>query len=103
MTTKNKVKDIFIISNGIYWVSYLIRSFLIFEFKNPWQWIFELKENETLRHFTLIIFFVYTILFLIYTNIADEWNLKSNHVRRVLIIFILGGICGLLSFNVKIS
>ena len=103
MTTKNKIKDILIISNGIYWTSYLVRSFLIFNFNNPWEWIFELKENLQLRQFALLVFFIYTIFFLIYTNIADEWNVESNHVRRVLIIFILGIICGLLSINLRFS
>ena len=103
MTTKNKVKDILIISNGIYWVSYLVRSFLIFEFKNPWKWIFELKEDTQLRQFSLLVFFIYTIFFLIYTNVADEWRLESNHVRRILIIFILGILCGLCSVNLRFS
>lgn len=100
MTTKNKLKDIFFISNGVYWISYIVRSFLIFEFKNPLQWIFELKENENLRHFVLIIFFIYTIFFLIYTSIIEEWNIESNHIRRILIIFILGIILGLCAFDV---
>lgn len=102
MTTKNKVKDIVIISNGIYWVSYLVRSFLIFEFKNPWQWIFELKEDAQLRKFSLLVFFIYVIFLLIYMNIVDEWRLESNHVRRILIIFILSIICGLFSVNLYI-
>ncbi|MES2864142.1 MAG: hypothetical protein V4666_08495 [Bacteroidota bacterium] len=71
MTTKNKIKDILIISNGVYWVSYLLRSFLTWTFNNPWQWFFELNSNSNLRFFCVLSLLVSAIFFLIYTNIID--------------------------------
>lgn len=101
MTTKNKIKDISIISSGIFWTAYFVKCFLLWELKNPYNWIFQLKDNEELRHFTVLVFFIFTLFFLIYINIMDEWNTESNHVKRWLIIFIIGVLSGISTLNLN--
>lgn len=102
MTTKNKIKDISIISSGVFWTAYFVKCFLFWELKNPYNWIFNLKENEQLRYFTMLVFFISAIFFLIYVNIMDEWKSESNHVKRGLIIFVIGVLAGISSLNLEI-
>ena len=44
-----RIKTLFKIYSVMYWLIYLIKSFAIWEFTNPFRWIFDLSSDSDLR------------------------------------------------------
>lgn len=42
----NKIKNYLILNNAIYWSVYLIKTFCIWEFTNPFQWIIDIPIED---------------------------------------------------------
>lgn len=69
-----KLRTILIFNSIVYWSIYLIKTFIIWEFNNPFQWIIDLNIYSETNRF-LIIFY---ILFIIGVEIAIAKYAMNN-------------------------
>lgn len=56
-----KFKTMFIINQCIYWSVYLIKTFIIWEWKNPFQWIIDVPTYDEMTRFMLIFYILFFI------------------------------------------
>ena len=56
-----KFRTMFVINQCVYWSIYLIKSFVIWELNNPFQWIIDIPTYDDMQRF-LIIFYILFII-----------------------------------------
>lgn len=79
-TMKNFKKTLLYI-NILYWIIYLIKSFIIWDFTNPYWWVLDLPNSRELRYIVLgALCFLGFYGFLCYTflNERDEKKAKED-------------------------
>ena len=71
----NTIKSILKTYSLIYWSVYLIKSFIQFEFRNPFNWILELNKSIEYRLYVLyIVFVILTLAYLIHEKSTEKIN-----------------------------
>lgn len=74
-----------IITMSIYTFIYLCRTFILFEFTNPFQWIVDIPTYTSERRGELLFYFIvyyctlYIVIYQVYNDLSEKLKNKTNN------------------------